>query len=68
MRKLIANGQQTIDAALYAASVPTSQFDQVIMMKENRHLAMLPAILPARTVIYLPEYKAPVKQTISLWD
>ena len=68
MRTVKANGQQTIDAVLYAASIPTSQFDEVVMMKENRHLATLPAILPVNTVIYLPEYKAPVKQTISLWN
>ncbi|GAA5104178.1 hypothetical protein [Wohlfahrtiimonas larvae] len=68
MRKIIANGQQTIDAVLYAASIPTSQFDEVVMMKENRHLATLPAILPNHTIVYVPEYKEPMKQSISLWD
>lgn len=68
MKQLIANGQQTIDAVLYANSIPTSQFDEVVMMKENRHLATLPAILPVNTIIHVPEYKEPVKQTISLWN
>lgn len=68
MKKIMANGFQTIDAALYAASIPTSQFDEVVMMKENRHLATLPAILPIGTVIAVPEFKEKQSKIINLWD
>ena len=68
MKQLIANGQQTIDAVLYASGISTTQLDDVVMMKENRHLALLPALLPNNTIVYVPEYQAPIKQSLSLWD
>lgn len=65
--KITANGFETIDGALYRANLNVA-IEEVLNLEANRHLATLPLILPARTVIYIPEERPKKKETINLWD
>ncbi|UNM96724.1 hypothetical protein MMG00_02395 [Ignatzschineria rhizosphaerae] len=67
MRKVVASGFETIDGCLYRHQINAS-LEDVLKLESNRHLAGLPNIVPARTVINVPLDKPVVKETVNLWD
>ena len=64
--KITANGFETIDGCLYRNNLNVA-IEDVLNLESNRHLATMPLILPARTVIYIPEERPKKKETINLW-
>lgn len=67
MKKIMASGFETVDGCLYRHQLNVS-LEDVLQLESNRHLATLPNILPARTVINVPADKPVVKETVSLWN
>lgn len=63
---IITNGFETIDGCIYRHQLNV-HLEDVLTFEKNRHLALLPAILPARSTIYLPDEKPAVIETVSLW-
>ena len=63
---IMTNGFETIDGCIHRHKL-NMRLEDVLTFEKNRHLALLPAILPARSKIYLPEEKPAVKETVSLW-
>lgn len=65
--EVTANGFETLDGCLYRNNISVT-LEDVLRLENNRHLAILPLILPARTVIYIPEERPKKKETINLWS
>lgn len=66
MNEIITNGFETVDGCIHRYGLNV-RLEDVLTFEKNRHLALLPAILPARITIYVPAEKPAIKETVSLW-
>lgn len=65
---ILANGFETLDGCLHRHDINTALTEVVLTHDRNRHLAILPIILPARTKIYVPDQAPKTKEIKQLWD
>lgn len=67
-REIVTNGFETIDGCLHRHDISTEMIEKVLSHEKNRHLAILPPLPPAKTVIFVPAIEAKVKEVKQLWD